>query len=148
MFNLLRNQGTEFFGFIFNFRRGMLACGIIVPGSGIKPAPLQWKRGVSTTAVPGKSKTEFLIEIFIEIIVDSPGVLRNNAYPLYTLSSLPQSLCLQNDSRYLNQDTFISKSDFQVPQFFLRLCMCVYLVVYSCISRVGTCIHHHSGLFP
>ena len=73
---------------------------------------------------------------------------RNNADPLYILSSLPQSLHLQNDSRYLNQDTFISKSDFQVPQFFLHLCMCVYLVVYSFISRVGTCIHHHSGLFP
>ena len=55
---------------------------------------------------------------------------RNNADPLYILSSLPQSLHLQNDSRYLNQDTFISKSDFQVPQFFLHLCMCVF----SCLQ--------------
>ena len=148
MFSLLRNQGIEFLGFIFNFHWATLACGILVPGSGIKPAPLLWKQGVLTTALPGKSNTEFLIEIFIEIIVDSPGVLRNNADPVYTLSSLPQSLRLQNDSRYLNQDTFISKSDFQVPQFFLCLGMCVYLVVYSCISRVGTCIYHHSGLFP
>ena len=42
----------------------LAACGILVPQSGIKPTPWQWKHGVLTTGPPGNSQDRFSNFIF------------------------------------------------------------------------------------
>ena len=54
----------KIFCFVLFSWQCLAACGILVPQSGIKPAPWQWKHAVLTTGPPGNSRDRFSNFIF------------------------------------------------------------------------------------
>ena len=51
-----------FFLFFFFFLPCCTACEILIPQPGIEPMTLQWKHGVLTTGLPGKSLNNIISE--------------------------------------------------------------------------------------